>query len=214
MTSTKAAPSAPADLEHHRCIAVTCTTCGQSSLVRTRSAWASDAKWWGKPTLNDWALTATGVLCCPASTTSTTISVRGRVQSRSPNVNTAGKTHCGGGFGLHQLGRVRSDHRPGRSRHAVKLGATTDRPSSIAPVVHSRRTIHNQGRPSRTAGCAGNALSRVVQRCAPARHPADRTVVRLKLLPAPGPHDTTGQGPLSSPRRCDSSERWCGVSSP
>lgn len=63
MTSTKAAASAPALIEHHRCLAVTCTTCGQSFNDDFPHQFASLAHALRVVTSEDWALTATGVLC-------------------------------------------------------------------------------------------------------------------------------------------------------
>ena len=63
MTSAKVAPPASAVLEHHRCIAVTCTTCGQSFNDDFTHHFASLAHALRVVTSEDWALTATGVLC-------------------------------------------------------------------------------------------------------------------------------------------------------
>ena len=63
MTSTKAAPPVSAVLEHHRCIAVTCTTCGQSFNDDFTHHFASLPHALRVVTSEDWVLTATGVLC-------------------------------------------------------------------------------------------------------------------------------------------------------
>jgi hypothetical protein len=63
VTATKADPSAAAVLEHHRCIAVTCTRCGQSFNDDFTHHFASVPHALRIVTSEDWVLTATGVLC-------------------------------------------------------------------------------------------------------------------------------------------------------
>ena len=63
MTSTKAAISASAVVEHHRCIALTCTTCGQSFNDDFTHHFASLPHALRIVASEDWVLTATGVLC-------------------------------------------------------------------------------------------------------------------------------------------------------
>ena len=63
MTSTTTAPPVSAVIEHHRCIAVTCTTCGQSFNDDFTHHFASLAHALRIVTSDDWMLTATGVLC-------------------------------------------------------------------------------------------------------------------------------------------------------
>jgi hypothetical protein len=61
--TTKAAPSASAVLEHHRCTAVTCTACRQSFNDDFTHHFASLPHVVRIVTNEDWILTATGVLC-------------------------------------------------------------------------------------------------------------------------------------------------------
>lgn len=63
MTSTTAAPIGSAHIEHHRCIAVTCTTCGQSFNDDFTHHFASLPHALRFVTSDDWVLTPTGVLC-------------------------------------------------------------------------------------------------------------------------------------------------------
>ena len=62
MTSTKAKPNTSAVIEHHRGIAVTCTTCGQSFNDDFTHHFASSHAL-RIVASEDWVLTATGVLC-------------------------------------------------------------------------------------------------------------------------------------------------------
>jgi hypothetical protein len=62
VTPTKA-PPASAVLEYHRCIAVTCTACGQSFNDDFTHHFASVPHALRIVTSEEWVLTATGVLC-------------------------------------------------------------------------------------------------------------------------------------------------------
>lgn len=63
MTPTKATPSAPAVVEHHRCIAVTCTSCGQSFNDDFTHHFASLPHAVRTVAGEDWVLSAAAVLC-------------------------------------------------------------------------------------------------------------------------------------------------------
>jgi hypothetical protein len=63
VTSPKAPASASVLIEHHRCIAVTCTTCRQSFNDDFTHHFASQPHALRYVTSEDWVLTATGVLC-------------------------------------------------------------------------------------------------------------------------------------------------------